>query len=122
MPRRYDDNPLMNENNQGPNWKKVLGISLCIILAIVLIGGGVIYYVGHNLFNLSNYVADEDVQKVDEIPAEVQEIETEAPVVLNESELNNIHERMSSVSSVETKTDEDVYNLLLVGVDRRDKG
>lgn len=121
MPRRYDDNPLMNENNQGPNWKKVLGISLCIILAIVLIGGGVIYYVGHNLFNLSNYVADEDVQKVDEIPAEVQEIETEAPVVLNESELNNIHERMSSVSSVETKTDEDVYNLLLVGVDRRDK-
>lgn len=123
MPRRYDDNPLMNENNQGPNWKKVLGISLCIVLGIVMIGGGVIYYVGHNLFSLSNYVADNDVQKVDQLPAEAkaQEIETEEPVVLNESELNSIHESMSSVSAVETVKDDDVYNLLLVGVDRRDK-
>lgn len=123
MPRRYDDNPLMNENNQGPNWKKVLGISLCIVLGIVMIGGGVIYYVGHNLFSLSNYVADNDVQQVDQLPAEAkaQEIETEEPIVLNESELNSIHESMSSISSVETVKDADVYNLLLVGVDRRDK-
>lgn len=123
MPRRYDDNPLMNENNQGPNWKKLLGISLCIVLGIVLIGGGVIYYVGHNLISLSNYVADEDVQKVDQLPeaAKAQEIESEEPVVLNESELNSIHASMSTVSAVETVKDEDVYNLLLVGVDRRDK-
>ena len=76
MSRRYDDNPLMNNNyngNRGPSWKKVLGISLSVILGIVAVGGGVIYYVGHNLISLSNYVADEEVKVVEELPEEAQE-------------------------------------------------
>ncbi len=130
MSRRYDDNPLMNRHssprNQGPNWKKILGISLCIILGIVAIGGGVIYYIGHNLINLSNYVADEDVQTVqaDQLPAEAKETvsaEEKQGRVLDESELNEIHEQMNQLSNVDTVEDEGVYNLLLVGVDRRDK-
>ena len=71
MSRRYDDNPLMNNNyngNRGPSWKKVLGISLSVILGIVAIGGGVIYYVGHNLISLSNYVSYEEVKVVEELP------------------------------------------------------
>lgn len=128
MSRRYDDNPLMNNNyngNRGPSWKKVLGISLSVILGIVAIGGGVIYYVGHNLISLSNYVADEEVKVVEELPEEAQE-ETLASderqgVVLDEEQLNSLHEKMSNLNTVETKEDENVYNLLLVGVDRRDK-
>lgn len=128
MSRRYDDNPLMNNNyngNRGPSWKKVLGISLSVILGIVAIGGGVIYYVGHNLISLSNYVADEEVKVVEELPEEAQE-ETLASderqgVVLDEEQLNSLHEKMSNLNMVETKEDENVYNLLLVGVDRRDK-
>lgn len=129
MSRRYDDNPLMNHNyngnNRGPSWKKILGISLCVILGIVAVGGGVIYYVGHNLINLSNYVADKDVKVVDELPEEAQEetlaSEERQGVVLDEEQLNSLHEQMSSRAGVETKEDENVYNLLLVGVDRRDK-
>lgn len=127
MSRRYDDNPLMNNHkNQGPNWKKILGISLCIILGIVVAGGGVIYYVGHNLISLSNYVADEDVKtvQVEELPEEAKETvsaEEKQGRVLDEKELNQIHEQMNQLSNVDTVEDEDVYNLLLVGVDRRDK-
>lgn len=129
MSRRYDDNPLMNNHynggNRGPSWKKILGISLCVILGIVAAGGGVIYYVGHNLISLSNYVADEEVKVVEELPEEAQEetlaSEERQGTVVNDEELNSIHEQMSNLSAVETKEDEDVYNLLLVGVDRRDK-
>ncbi|MDD3796535.1 MAG: LCP family protein [Lachnospiraceae bacterium] len=126
MSRRYDDNPLMNNKNNGPNWKKILGISLSIILGIVAIGGGVIYYVGHNLISLSNYVADEDVKTVavDQLPEEAkQTVSTEEKqgVVLNEQELNTIHEKMSSLNTVEKVKDDSVYNFMLVGVDRRDK-
>lgn len=127
MSRRYDDNPLMNNNynhNQGPSWKKILGISLCIILGIVAAGGGVIYYIGHNLISLSNYVADEEVKVVEELPEEAQEetlsTEERQGVVLEEEELNKLHEQMNNMT-VETKEDENVYNILLAGVDRRDK-
>ena len=128
MSRRYDDNPLMNNNyndSRVPSWKKVLGISLSVILGIVAVGGGVIYYVGHNLISLSNYVADEEVKVVEELPEEAQgetlASEERQGVVLDEEQLNSLHEQMSNLSAVETKEDENVYNLLLVGVDRRDK-
>lgn len=126
MSRRYDDNPLMSNNSHGPNWKKVLGISLSIVLGIVALGGGVIYYVGHNLISLSNYVADEDVKKVDakELPVEAKETvsaEEKKGKVLNEDELNNLHKQMNELSNVQTVEDDSVYNLMLVGVDRRDK-
>lgn len=128
MSRRYDDNPLMHNNysgnNRGPSWKKILGISLSIILGIVVVGGGVIYYVGHDLISLSNYVADEDVKVVDQLPEEAkEEVSTEEKqgVVLKEEELQKLHDEMSNLNQVETVSDESVYNLLLVGVDRRDK-
>lgn len=124
MSRRYNDNPLMNEKNQGPSWKKVLGISLSIILAIVAVGVVVIYNIGHDLIARSNYQADEEVKVVNELPEEAQEIvspEEKRGVVLNEEELNDIHQQMNNMNEVEAISDESVYNLLLVGVDRRDK-
>ena len=124
MSRRYNDNPLMNEKNQGPSWKKVLGISLSIILAIVAVGVVVIYNIGHDLIARSNYQADEEVKVVNELPEEAQEIvstEEKRGVVLNEEEINDIHQQMNNMNEVEAISDESVYNLLLVGVDRRDK-
>ncbi|HIV24035.1 MAG TPA: LCP family protein [Candidatus Merdiplasma excrementigallinarum] len=128
MSRRYDDNPLMNHNHrkQGPSWKKIMGISLCIILAIVVAGGVLIYTIGHELISSTNFVADEDVKtvQVEELPEEAKETvsaEEKKGRVLDESELNEIHQQMNQLSDVDTVEDEDVYNLLLVGVDRRDK-
>ena len=119
MSRRYDDNPLMNENNQGPSWKKVLGISLSIILAIVAIGVVVIYNIGHDLITRSNYKSDDEVKVVNELPQEAQETvstEEKKGVVLNEEELNDIHEQMNNMNEVEAVSDDSVYNLLLVFV------
>ncbi len=128
MARRYDrdQNPLIQDDytdQKSPSVKKVFVISLIIVLVFVGAGGAFIYNYGHNLFNRSNYVADEDVQRVSELPAQaVETVSTEEHlgVVLNEDELNSIHEQMKGVS-VETVSDEQVYNILLVGVDRRDK-
>lgn len=128
MSRRYDDNPLMNHNHrkQGPSWKKIMGISLCIILAIVVAGGVLIYTIGHDLIDRTNFVADEDVKTVqmEELPEEAKETvsaEEKKGRVLDESELNEIHQQMNQLSDVDTVEDENVYNLLLVGVDRREK-
>ena len=128
MSRRYDDNPLMNHNHrkQGPSWKKIMGISLCIILAIVVAGGVLIYTIGHNLIDSTNFVEDAAVKTAqeEELPEEAKETvsaEEKKGRVLDESELNEIHQQMNQLSDVDTVEDEDVYNLLLVGVDRRDK-
>ena len=40
--------------------------------------------------------------------------------VVSDEELNSIHSAMSSLSEIETVSDDDIYNVLLVGVDRRD--
>lgn len=128
MSRRYDDNPLMNHNHrkQGPSWKKIMGISLCIILAIVVAGGVLIYTIGHNLIDSTNFVEDAAVKTAqeEELPEEAKETvsaEEKKGRVLDESELNEIHQQMNQLSDVDTVEDEDVYNLLLVGVDRTDK-
>lgn len=125
MARRDDENPLMNGFNKGPNWKRIVGITVCVVLGVVAAGSGGIYYFGHNLISLSNFVSDEDVQQVETLPEEALEGETEdgnaQGVVLNESELNSLHSKMNQRESIDTVMDEDVYNVLLAGVDRRDK-
>ena len=126
MARRYDRNPLFDDQDKGagtPSIKKVFAISLIVVLAVVGAGGGLIYNYGHSLFNMSNYVADEDVQRVSELPVEaVETVSTEERqgIVLDEEQLKSIHDQMKGVT-VQTVSDEQVYNLLLVGVDRRDK-
>lgn len=151
MPRRYNDNPLMNkhrghgagrgerdgqnrgngsgdqygghgyrEEPEGPNWKKVLLISLVSVLLVVAAGGGVIWYVGHDLISLSNYVADEDVKTIDDMPEAMRETES-AEELLNEEQLNLVREQLDSAQEIQTVTDDNVFNLLLVGVDRTDK-
>jgi len=126
MAQKGDDNPLMDGRRRGPNWTRVMGITLCVILGIVAAGCGLIYYFGNNLISLSNYVADEDVQQLESLPEQALEEATEADalenaVKLDESEISLIHEAMEQTSTIDTASDEAVFNFLLVGVDRRDK-
>ena len=123
--RYYEDKP----RKTGMNMKKVFAISLCAVLAVVGVSGGVIYKLGHDLYSNMNYIADEEVNTVETLPEHVveqMEAETTAPGELtgtkvSADELNSIHDRMSSIANKKTVSDEDVYNVLLVGADRQDQ-
>ena len=133
MSSRYDDRHESPENydivpDKGPNWSKVFGIVLSIVLAVVVIGGVLIFYFGHNLINMANYVPDNEVQvvkKVEELPEEAFETvaaDEKKGKVVQEEELQKIHDSMANVDKkFETPVNDKVYNFLLVGVDRRDK-
>ena len=136
MPRNRGDHsdPYMNMNRNngynngkkpGMNMKKVFGISFAIVMGVVLISGGLVYKLGHGLYSNINYVADEDIQTVETLPEEIIEEETlsteeRTGVVVSDEELNSIHDKMKNLA-VETVSDDDIYNVLLIGVDRRDK-
>ena len=62
MSRRQDSNPLMQMSRRGPSWGKILGITLCVILGVVVAGSIGIYYFGHNMITRMNYQSDEDVK------------------------------------------------------------
>ncbi len=173
---RYDEDQYYSH---GPNWKKAFGIILSLVLAVVVAGGGLVYYVGHRVISLSNYVSDaeqriftaeeveakqkeeeaaeaaeaaaaEGVQSgdqtaeasvssadaeddksenededIDEIAFEEEtEAETKAHkgVALSDDELDELHKSMDEVdNTVQTIDNENVFNIVLTGVDRRDK-
>ena len=145
---RYDDDPRMEEPRQkGPNWRKAFAITLSVVLAVVLAGGVGIYFlknrVSHELFALTNYVADQDVQQVDQrevqakiaeeqaaekaaenklesVSGEPAEPETERETI-DAEKLESIHEEMEAADSIAVVEDSNVFNFLMVGVDRRDK-
>ena len=117
-----------NENQgrkRSMNFKKVFAISLVIVIGIVLISGGVVYKLGRGLYSSFNYVADEEVRIVETLPEEAMEetlsTEERTGIVVSADELDSIHSNMKKLTEVETVSDDDVYNVLLVGVDRRDK-
>ena len=131
MPRNREDhsNPMNGRNGSGNkkpgmNMKKVFAISFCIVLGIVFICGGVIYKLGHDLYSSVNYVADDDVKTVETLPdAAIEEtLSTEERTgrSVDKDELSNIQDQMKNLK-LETKSDDDIYNVLLVGVDRQDK-
>jgi LCP family protein required for cell wall assembly len=140
MPRNREDypNPYSNGGNNydnhkkrkknGMNMKAVFGVSLVIVLGVVLVSGGLIYKLGHGLYSNVNYVADEEVKVVETLPEQAVEEMTEETidpserqgVAVTDDELSSIHDVMSSLASRATASDDDIYNLLLVGVDRRD--
>ena len=125
MSRKRDQNPLMGRESSGPNWSRICAITLCIVLAIVGVGSAAIYYLGHNLISKTNYLADEDVRQVDTIPvegmSEAEDADALKGIVLNQSEMESLHQQMNQVESIDTIMNEDVYNVILAGVDRRDK-
>lgn len=127
----HSDPYMMNGNNgynngkkPGMNMKKVFAISFSIVMGIVLVSGGLVYKLGHGLYSNINYVSDEDIQTLETLPEEIEEetlsTEERTGVVISEDELNSIHDKMKNLS-VKTVSDDDIYNVLLIGVDRRDR-
>lgn len=94
---RQDINSYRERVTRGPNWKKIVAIIFCLLLVVVAAGSFAIYFYGHSLISLANFVSDEDVMQVETLPEAAYE-ETEAILegtVVNESELDNIHLQMS---------------------------
>ena len=116
-----------HEKKGGPRWSRLFGILLSVLLAVAVVSGVVIYLFGHNMFRLTNFVseANQAILKEEELPEEARQTiskEESKGTVLNESEMDYLHQTMSSVDTrISTISNENVYNLLLVGVDRTDK-
>ncbi len=127
MSSRYTDNRENERINKQPKWFRLFGIIFAVVLVIALICAGVFYYFGHSLISLTNFVSEQDtaIVKEEDLPEEARETVAEEDrkgTVLNESELDQLHDRMSAVDTkIQTVSNEDVYNFVLVGVDRRDK-
>ncbi|MCC8067520.1 MAG: LCP family protein [Clostridiales bacterium] len=102
------------------NLKKAFLISLCIVIGVVLISGGVVYKLGHDLYSSVNYVSDDSVDVAETLPEEVEE-ETEERTgeLVSDAELAAIQDSMDT--SKEVVSDEDIYNVLLIGVDRQER-
>lgn len=132
MSSRYSDNRSTDEKSgRGPRkgeprWGKwFIGILLGVLI-IATAGGGLIYYFGHSLFSLTNFVSEtQKVISADELPDEARETvsaKDRRGTVLNESEIDNLHQKWKAVDDrISTVSNEDVYNIVLVGVDRREK-
>ncbi len=110
-----------NRSNLG----KAFAISFCIVLGVVFISGGVVYKFGHGMYSNLNYVADEDIKIEETLPeaaeAETLSAEERTGVVVNEDQLQSIHDMMGGFTDVAVKKDDEIYNVLMVGVDRTDK-
>ena len=127
MSNQFDDTQKPIRKKRGPRWSRLFAILLSIILALVIASGVLIYLFGHNLFVLTNYISASQKQEIvsaEELPEEARETvkqEERKGSVVGESELDNIHQKMNEVDTrLSTLSNEAVYNLLLVGVDRRD--
>ncbi|HIS26495.1 MAG TPA: LCP family protein [Candidatus Pullilachnospira intestinigallinarum] len=104
--------------------KKVLLIVLAIVLVVIIGAVAAVYAITHSLYRSSNYTADSDAMKgytnteeeVDEISPEESQGEA-----ISDEEQQQLEAQMKEFSEAEPVTnDGDVYNVLLVGVDRRD--
>ncbi len=110
----------------GMNLRRVFVISLCIVVGVVLISGGMtglVYSIGHDLYSNMNYVSDEEVKVEETLPEEAEEeTEERTGTLVSDDDLENIQKFMQNASSSKsTQSSEDIYNVLLVGVDRREK-
>ena len=128
MASRYEDNREDRKKiRKQPKWGKWFAI-LFLVVFIVTIGIGCgIYFFGHSLFRLTNFVeqAQSQIVSAEDIPKEARETVNEEDrkgTVLNESEIDNLHNQMDAVDSkIEMVSNENVYNILLCGIDRHEK-
>ena len=104
--------------------KKKAGIVVGVILAILVLLAGVVYFVGHRYYAKTNYITDEEaVQKIEEQKAEKQAAEEESGKIEKEEEivdpeLLEAQRKMEQYASTEPiTTDGNVYNVVLVGLD-----
>ncbi len=105
--------------------KKKFYLIVAILLLLLVATGSAIYMVARNYYNKSNYTPDDEAMNGYEPNEEIDEIDpndSQGEVLTPEEEeaLNKEQEEVLETTPVEE--DDDVYNVLLIGVDRRNKG
>ena len=108
--------------------KKALLIALAVIVVLILGAVGAVYGVTHGFYRSSNYTSDEDAMKdftnVGEDTTAEDEVNPEDATgeVLSDEEQQELDAKLAEFADSEPVTnDGNVYNVLLVGVARRDK-
>lgn len=108
--------------------KKALLIALAVIVVLILSAVGAVYGVTHGFYRSSNYTSDKDAMKdftnVGEDTTAEDEVNPEDATgeVLSDEEQQELDAKLAEfVDSEPVTNDGNVYNVLLVGVDRRDK-
>lgn len=105
--------------------KKIVLIVLAVLLALALAAGLTVYGMIHGFYHSSNYTPDEDAMKEYEVPTEQEEEippEESSGQQLTEQEEKELDERLADYYDREPITnDGNVYNVLLIGVDRRNR-
>ncbi len=107
----------------GVSKKKILLILLAVVLVVVIAAGVAAYLVAHGFYKKSNYTSDEEAMKNYTVGEDVDEVDPENAEgeVLTDDQLAEIEEKMTEFAEAEPITnDGNVYNVLLIGVDRRD--
>ena len=104
--------------------KKIVLIVLAVILILLITLGGTAYALPHGFYKKTNYTSHDDAMKnftvVEEEVEEVAPENAQGEVLTPEQEAE-LEQKMAEFSEAEPITnDGDVYNVLLVGVDRRD--
>lgn len=96
-------------------------IILIIILLLLLSVTAAAYMIFKNYHDKSNYVKDEDIPIISSLP-ETEAAEGETPEETLDPEVASSLESQieEEVQQIETPTSETVYNVLLIGSDRRD--
>ena len=104
--------------------KKIVLIVLAVILVLLIALGVTAYALTHGFYKKTNYTSNEDAMK--DFTVTEEEVEEVAPEnaqgeVLTPEQEAELEQKMAEFSEAEPITnDGDVYNVLLVGVDRRD--
>lgn len=106
-------------------WKRILILILIIVGILALIGGITAYGAYKHYYNLTNYVSDEDMkaasEKSDKADTEKALEEALDEETLTAEEAAYLESQASAIQDNPVlPNDADVYNVLLIGVDRRD--
>ncbi len=102
------------------HFRRIFIISLCIVIGVVCISGGLVYQFGHDLYSNVNYVSDDTITIAETLPAEVEsETDEQTGERVSDEQLLQIQKAMAIDKDV--ISDDDVYNVLLVGVDRQER-
>jgi len=118
--------------------KKVILIVVGVILALVLVAGGIVFYFGHNLYQKTNYTPKtENMQQTESEMTESESetvlgtesmsetaAETETETEVESESATETEYTTETETGTETETEivknDKIFNIMLVGVDRRD--